>query len=97
MVGGETSENLIIPVSQTINGFTVEEEIDIAAPDGFNLDDVPLLAGVPAPTLQLGVGLPKNTDLKIRFVPEQNFDDFSIKLAKYILSKLCVILSVIGQ
>ena len=79
MVGGETTEGLVIPVSTNINGFNVEDQINIDAPDGFNLEDVPF-AGVPAPTLQLGIGLPKNTDLKIRLVPEQNFDDVSFRL-----------------
>jgi hypothetical protein len=37
-------------------------------------------APVPVPMIQLGVGIIKNTDLKIRFVPEQNIDGTKIKM-----------------
>lgn len=37
-------------------------------------EDLPINA-VPAPMVQLGVGLPTKTDLKIRYVPSLNFDD----------------------
>jgi hypothetical protein len=35
--------------------------------------------GVPAPYAQLGIGLIKNTELKLRLVPEQNFDGNTFK------------------
>ncbi len=83
LVGGNTSEILLVQASQTIeyNGreYQYDSEESFNAPNGFDLDDVPFV-GVPAPTLQLGIGLFKNTDLKLRFVPEQNFDDYSVKL-----------------
>lgn len=37
-------------------------------------EDLPINA-VPAPMVQLGLGLPSKTDLKIRYVPSLNFDD----------------------
>lgn len=37
-------------------------------------EDLPINA-VPAPMVQLGLGLPSKTDLKIRYVPTLNFDD----------------------
>jgi len=37
-------------------------------------------APVPVPMIQLGVGIIKNTDLKIRFVPEQNVHGTKIKM-----------------
>jgi len=37
-------------------------------------EDLPISA-VPAPMIQLGLGLPTKTDLKIRYVPTLNFDD----------------------
>ena len=37
-------------------------------------EDLPINA-VPAPMVQLGIGLPTKTDLKIRYVPQLNFDD----------------------
>lgn len=36
--------------------------------------DLPINA-VPAPMVQLGIGLPLNTDIKLRLVPKLNFDD----------------------
>ncbi|MEQ9286397.1 MAG: hypothetical protein RIG77_05785 [Cyclobacteriaceae bacterium] len=86
LVGGPTSARLEVSKGQgyTYNGITYEydpgnsiEPFD--APGGFDVEDVPFV-GVPAPTLNLGIGLFKNTDLKIRLIPEQNFDDYSVKL-----------------
>lgn len=37
-------------------------------------EELPVNA-VPAPMVQVGIGLPSKTDLKIRYVPELNFDD----------------------
>ncbi|EDP72028.1 hypothetical protein FBALC1_13042 [Flavobacteriales bacterium ALC-1] len=65
----------------------VETTIDISIPVGdgtfkvasFNMpggitEDLPVNA-VPAPTVQVGFGLPFKTDIKARFVPDLNFDD----------------------
>ena len=35
---------------------------------------------VPAPYAQIGIGLIKNTEIKLRLVPEQNFDGNSVKM-----------------
>lgn len=64
-----------------------ETAVDISIPTGsgtfkvasFNMpggitEDLPINA-VPAPMVQFGLGLPSKTDLKLRFVPELNFDD----------------------
>lgn len=66
---------------------SADTKIDIAVPVGdgtykvgsFTMpggiaEDLPLNA-VPAPTVQLGFGLPFNTDIKARFVPNIRFDD----------------------
>lgn len=55
-----------VSVNQTING-----------PDG--LDFKKNLGGnwIPVPMIQLGIGLIKNTDLKVRFIPNQNKDSKS--------------------
>lgn len=37
-------------------------------------EDLPA-SGVPAPVVQLGFGLPTKTDIKIRFIPNVNYDD----------------------
>jgi len=70
----------------------VEATIDVSIPNGdgtfkvanFTLpggitEDLPVNA-VPAPTVQIGFGLPFKTDIKARFVPTQSFDDVEAKL-----------------
>jgi len=42
-------------------------------------EDLPINA-VPAPTVQIGFGLPFKTDIKARFVPTQNYDGVEAKL-----------------
>lgn len=42
-------------------------------------EDLPINA-VPAPTVQIGFGLPFKTDIKARFVPTQRYDDVEAKL-----------------
>lgn len=83
LVGGATSEILMVQTTQSveINGVTYQYENtkEFDAPGGFDVEDVPFV-GVPAPTLQLGIGIFKNTDIKLRFVPEQKFDDYSVKM-----------------
>lgn len=51
------------------------ELVRITAPTGLGIEeDLPINA-VPVPMVQLGVGLIKGTELKLRFIPEQTFDD----------------------
>ncbi|MEP3389880.1 MAG: DUF6588 family protein [Reichenbachiella sp.] len=69
LVGGDTNERLELYGQYTApDGSTYEYTSGetFQAPDGIDVSDLPL-AGVPAPTLQLGIGLIKNTDLKIRY------------------------------
>lgn len=49
-------------------------------PPGLNIKEDFKTNKVPVPIAHLGFGLPKNTDLKIRFVPTIDLDDTSIKL-----------------
>ncbi len=78
---GETSLNTVMSENE------VETTVDVRIPNGdgtFNVasfdmpggitKDLPINA-VPAPIVQLGLGLPFNTDLKVRFVPELEFDE----------------------
>ena len=61
---------------------TGDEIIRISAPTGLGIEEdfMPFNA-VPVPMAQLGIGLPKGFELKVRFVPEQTFeDDGSLKL-----------------
>ncbi len=57
-----------------------DEEIRVTAPTGLGLDEVIPFNAVPAPYAQIGIGLIKNTELKLRLVPEQKTDDFAIKM-----------------
>lgn len=64
----ETIVNISIPTS---NG--TYKVASFKMPGGIT-EDLPVNA-VPAPTVQIGFGLPFNTDIKARFVPKLNFDD----------------------
>lgn len=58
--------------------YTYDKELVFDSPIGYDVTDFPI-AGVPAPTLQLGIGLFKNTDLKIRFARFSDDDiDFNL-------------------
>jgi len=60
-----------------------EETIRISAPTGLGLDEVLPMNAVPSPMIQLGIGLIKGTDLKIRYTPDISLgdeDEGSVKL-----------------
>jgi hypothetical protein len=52
----------------------------ISAPQGTGIDEVIPFLAVPAPYAQLGIGLIKNTELKLRLLPKQSFDGSSIQM-----------------
>lgn len=61
---------------------TGEEIVRISAPTGLGVEEdfMPFNA-VPVPMAQIGLGLPKGFELKLRYVPEQTIDeDGSVKL-----------------
>lgn len=74
LVGESTDARIRIPAGVVItdpvtgNSITYNENIDFDAPDGLDLG-TPII-GAPVPALQLGIGLPKNTDLKIRYLTD---------------------------
>ena len=74
--GRESSQLLQIDAGTSIeiNGssYTFEQAIDVPVIDGVNF------SAVPTPTAQIGIGLVKNTDLKIRYVPTVAVDDFEL-------------------
>lgn len=86
LVGGdtETGSEIFIPANTSIEyggeSILLENEVRFPVAPGFDLESVPVLTGVPTPTINLGIGLIKNTDLKLRLVPEQQFDDVSFKM-----------------
>ena len=69
----ETTINVKIP-----NGDGTFKVTSFDMPGGIT-EDLPINA-VPAPTVQIGFGLPFKTDIKARFVPTQSFDDVEAKL-----------------
>lgn len=75
LVGGDTDERLELHGQYTApdgNTYEYTSSDSFQAPDGIiDASDFPF-AGVPAPTLQLGIGIIKNTDLKIRYGQAKN-------------------------
>ena len=59
-----------------------DEIIRISAPTGLGIDeDIVPFNAVPVPMIQLGLGIFKGTELKLRYIPEQDFEgDGGVKL-----------------
>ena len=74
------ADNTTYTFSGDLNGDGTNENVTISGPDGLNMKKEIGFAAVPIPMAQLGIGVIKNTDLKIRFVPKQNFGSSSIKM-----------------
>jgi len=74
LLGGTTDEELVSSYTDSGTGITVNSN-PFSAPDGIG-EDLPS-AKVPVPMLQLGIGVPKGTELIIRYVPFPSQDDFS--------------------
>lgn len=49
-------------------------------PGGLDFKETFKVSGVLSPTAQIGIGIYKNTDLKVRWIPEVTFGDSKIKL-----------------
>ena len=83
LVGGdaEAGSELVFSGEATYPGgvtFSGEERFDV--PNGvINLDKVPF-AGTPAPTYNIGVGIIKGTELKLRILPEVSSGDFKASM-----------------
>jgi hypothetical protein len=76
--GGKTTQQLQSSLTQTVQGQSVTASQVFPAPEGIDIEDVG--GYVPTPMLQLGIGLIKNTDLKIRYVPTVSTDDYKVSL-----------------
>jgi len=60
---------------------SVTTGITFDGPPGLDLENTIKIANaLPVPMYQVGIGLPKNTDLKIRFAPTLTFQDFKFNL-----------------
>ena len=60
------------------DGDVMEELIRISSPTGLGIDESNITLGlnaVPSGIVQLGLGLFKGTELKLRYFPQQDFDD----------------------
>jgi hypothetical protein len=57
-----------------------KQAFTIDGPKGLDLKSSIGFSAVPVPMIQLGVGIIKNTDLKIRFVPEQKSNSVTFKM-----------------
>ncbi len=84
VVGGETDATLALAAQSEIESpegtLTYNAQTpSFGAADGIDIEDIPL-AGFPVPTVQLGIGLVKNTDLKIRFIPTINTEELEFGL-----------------
>ncbi len=73
-----------IPFLRFSDPETQEVLLDVTGPTGLGMDEDLGFNAVPAPMVQLGLGLIKNTELKLRLLPEQTFGDageeFSISM-----------------
>lgn len=56
------------------------ETFVFGGPEGFDVKKEIGIAAVPTPMVQLGIGIVKNTDIKLRFVPKQTIGSSHIKM-----------------
>ena len=75
--GGTANESLSSSLTQSVGGQSVTASSIFPAPPGIDVQD---FGYVPTPMLQFGLGLIKNTDLKIRYIPTQSADDYKVSL-----------------
>ncbi|RAV99098.1 DUF6588 family protein [Pseudochryseolinea flava] len=59
---------------------TPDQSFDISGPEGLDLKKNIKVSGVVVPTATLGIGIYKNTDIKIRWMPEIEASDSKVKL-----------------
>ncbi|WP_436515493.1 DUF6588 family protein [Ekhidna sp. To15] len=79
-VGGPTNTQLTFAGDASIGDLQFSGNSDpFNAAEGYDTEDLPI-AGFPVPTFHIGIGLVKNTDLKIRFVPSIETDDLSFNM-----------------
>lgn len=74
------AEESVYTTTADINGDGTAESFSWNGPEGLDFKDVFKVNGVLAPTAQLGIGIFKNTDLKVRYMPEITVSQSSVKL-----------------
>ena len=58
-----------------------EEPLEFSGPTGLGLDETAVPNALYAPTVQIGIGIIKNTELKIRYIPNVSFGDDGQEIA----------------
>ncbi len=59
---------------------TPDQTVDFDGPEGLDFKDQIKVSAVGAPTITVGIGIYKNTDIKVRWMPEVGSEDSKIKL-----------------
>ncbi len=82
ILGPDDASEYVFQYDPDGSGDLPKQTFKMAGPGGANLKDFVGIgqAPVPVPMVQLGVGIYKNTDLKIRFLPEQTFGSSKVKM-----------------
>ncbi len=75
-LGDKTTQT--ISVSTTVNGHNVSYEFNTPEGIGKDMKDAVGFVAVPLPVAQIGVGVFKNTDVKLRYFPKTNFGDVGV-------------------
>lgn len=77
--GGDPTQGLQLEAYDPETGISTSDAY--APPPGIDLSQIPIIrAGVPVPMANIGLGLPKNTEIRVRFIPLSNVgDDVSVK------------------
>ena len=83
LMGGNTTEEIVNYIDDPFNPGTDFEAGRYPAPNGF-ADDIKRYSGidnpaVPAPIVQVGIGLFKGTEIKVRWLPTITTEDFNFK------------------
>jgi hypothetical protein len=67
-----------LSVNTTVNGKNVSYEFNTPTGVGADIKNAVGFVAVPLPVAQVGIGLFKNTDLKVRYFPKTNFGDVGV-------------------
>ena len=82
MGSGTSNQQINVTNTASYNGYTYNVTTNFTAPSGIadqfkkNISFIPV--SVPLPIAQIGIGLFKHTDLKIRYFPTTNFNNVSL-------------------
>ena len=77
---GSLAPTIAGPKDDTDYDVTGDSQSDFSGPQGLDFKETFKVSGTLSPTVQLGIGVIKNTDIKIRWMPEVNAGSSKIKL-----------------